>query len=385
MRSSKSRSRSKANRPHTLGNIVNRVFDSSGPDGKVRGTPAQIIEKYQFLARDAQLSNDRVGAETFLQHAEHYTRMLAEAMREMQAEQDARQQYSPPVQGGNVHSGNPGSYSGGNQSNTSDGNQNGNAGGNSGGNQNGNRNSNQNVNREGNQSGNRDGNPGGQRNSNPGGQRENRYEPRRDDRAADAPSGLGPVIGADDDEGGPVATPEAAIAEPRFDRSRNDAPRQDRNDAPRQDRNDAPRQDRNDAPRQDRSDAPRQDRNDAPRQDRNDAPRQDRSDAPRQDREPRPVQAAAQPVAAQSAPRASEPAPSEGNPPRRAPRPYPPRARVATEDQPVLPSFITGAPEPALAPPEAAEKPKAALRPRKSAAPKVVAEAVDAGEPKSGE
>ncbi len=93
MRSSKSRSRSKPNRPRTLGNIINRVFDSSGPEGKVRGTPAQLIEKYQFLARDAQLSNDRVATENFLQHAEHYTRLLAEAMREMAAEQESRQQY----------------------------------------------------------------------------------------------------------------------------------------------------------------------------------------------------------------------------------------------------------------------------------------------------
>lgn len=92
MRSSKKRSRSSQNRPRTLGNIVNRVFDSSGPEGKVRGTPQQIIEKYQMLARDAQLSNDRVAAENFLQHAEHYTRMLAEAQREMAAEQEARQQ-----------------------------------------------------------------------------------------------------------------------------------------------------------------------------------------------------------------------------------------------------------------------------------------------------
>lgn len=92
MRSSKSRSRSKQNRPRSLGNIINRVFDSSGPEGKVRGTPQQIIEKYQVLARDAQLSNDRVAAENFLQHAEHYTRMLAEAQREMAAEQEARQQ-----------------------------------------------------------------------------------------------------------------------------------------------------------------------------------------------------------------------------------------------------------------------------------------------------
>lgn len=100
MRSSKSRSRSKQNRPRTLGNIINRVFDSSGPEGKVRGTPQQIIEKYQLLARDAQLSNDRVAAENFLQHAEHYTRLLAEANREMAAEQEARQS-TQQSQGGN--------------------------------------------------------------------------------------------------------------------------------------------------------------------------------------------------------------------------------------------------------------------------------------------
>lgn len=90
MRPSKSRSRSKANRPRPLGNIVNRVFDSSGPEGKVRGTPQQIIDKYLVLARDAQLSNDRVAAENFLQHAEHYTRMLNEAQREMAREAEAR-------------------------------------------------------------------------------------------------------------------------------------------------------------------------------------------------------------------------------------------------------------------------------------------------------
>lgn len=86
MKSSRSRSRSKGNRnrPNNQGgNVVNRVFDSSGPEGKVRGTPQQIIEKYNQLARDAQLSNDRVAAENFQQHAEHYTRLLSEAQREM--------------------------------------------------------------------------------------------------------------------------------------------------------------------------------------------------------------------------------------------------------------------------------------------------------------
>lgn len=83
MRSSKSRSRSKNNRNrNSLGNVVNRVFDSNGPEGKVRGTPQQIIDKYSQLARDAALGNDRVAAENFQQHAEHYLRMLAEAQRE---------------------------------------------------------------------------------------------------------------------------------------------------------------------------------------------------------------------------------------------------------------------------------------------------------------
>ncbi len=88
MRSSKPRSRSKSNRSRSVGNVVNRVFDSSGPEGKVRGTPQQIIDKYNQLARDAGLANDRVAAENFQQHAEHYLRLLSEAQRE----QDARRE-----------------------------------------------------------------------------------------------------------------------------------------------------------------------------------------------------------------------------------------------------------------------------------------------------
>ncbi len=96
--SNKSRSRNKGgNRRQNNNNntnIVNRVFDSAGPEGKVRGTPQQIVEKYSQLARDAQLSGDRVAAESFMQHSEHYSRMLAVAQREQaekQAEHAARQ------------------------------------------------------------------------------------------------------------------------------------------------------------------------------------------------------------------------------------------------------------------------------------------------------
>ena len=78
------------NNRQRLGNIVNRVFESAGPDGKVRGTPQQIIDKYQALARDAQLSGDRVAEQSFLQYSEHYSRMLGEAQA---AQQEARQAY----------------------------------------------------------------------------------------------------------------------------------------------------------------------------------------------------------------------------------------------------------------------------------------------------
>lgn len=93
MRSSKSRSRNKNNnnRNRHSGNNLNRVFDSSGPEGKVRGTPQQIIEKYSQLARDATLGNDRVAAENFQQHSEHYTRVNAEAQKETEAKREAHE------------------------------------------------------------------------------------------------------------------------------------------------------------------------------------------------------------------------------------------------------------------------------------------------------
>lgn len=56
---------------------ANRAFDSNGPDGvKVRGNAQHVFEKYQQLARDASSASDRVLAENYLQHAEHYFRLL---------------------------------------------------------------------------------------------------------------------------------------------------------------------------------------------------------------------------------------------------------------------------------------------------------------------
>lgn len=68
------RTRGRGRRPQ---NQNNRVFDSNGPDVKVRGTASTIAEKYITLSRDAQSSGDRVAAENYLQHAEHYLRIVA--------------------------------------------------------------------------------------------------------------------------------------------------------------------------------------------------------------------------------------------------------------------------------------------------------------------
>ncbi|TIX92544.1 DUF4167 domain-containing protein [Rhizobium sp. P44RR-XXIV] len=65
-------------------NPLTRTYDSSGPDVKIRGTAQHIAEKYATLARDAQSSGDRVMAENYLQHAEHYYRIIASAQAQMQ-------------------------------------------------------------------------------------------------------------------------------------------------------------------------------------------------------------------------------------------------------------------------------------------------------------
>jgi len=50
-------------------------FDSNGPSVRVRGTAHQIFERYVALAREAATSDDRIAAENFYQHAEHYFRI----------------------------------------------------------------------------------------------------------------------------------------------------------------------------------------------------------------------------------------------------------------------------------------------------------------------
>ncbi|MCA9018275.1 MAG: DUF4167 domain-containing protein, partial [Planctomycetaceae bacterium] len=55
-----------------------QVYDSNGPDVRIRGTAHQVAEKYLALAKDAYSAGDRIMAESYYQHAEHYIRIINE-------------------------------------------------------------------------------------------------------------------------------------------------------------------------------------------------------------------------------------------------------------------------------------------------------------------
>ena len=79
-------------------NPMTRVYESNGPDIKIRGTASHVAEKYVQLARDARSSGDPVAAENYYQHAEHYFRLIAAAQ-----EQFRQSQPQPrPDSGGNT-------------------------------------------------------------------------------------------------------------------------------------------------------------------------------------------------------------------------------------------------------------------------------------------
>ncbi len=70
-------------------NPLTRTYESNGPDVKIRGTPSHVAEKYVSMARDALSSGDPVLAENYLQHAEHYNRIIM-AHREQQVLEENR-------------------------------------------------------------------------------------------------------------------------------------------------------------------------------------------------------------------------------------------------------------------------------------------------------
>lgn len=97
-------------------NSLSRNLESNGPDVKIRGTASHIAEKYAGLARDALASGDNITAENYLQHAEHYQRMImaAQSQQSGNAQADAdesggqRGKRGGQNDGGNRHPGNDG-------------------------------------------------------------------------------------------------------------------------------------------------------------------------------------------------------------------------------------------------------------------------------------
>lgn len=72
-------------------NPLARNYESNGPDVKIRGTASHIAEKYMSLARDALASGDMVTAESYLQYAEHYNRIIMAAQSQMNPQQGQQQ------------------------------------------------------------------------------------------------------------------------------------------------------------------------------------------------------------------------------------------------------------------------------------------------------
>jgi hypothetical protein len=76
-------------------NPLARNYESNGPDVKIRGTAAHIAEKYMSLARDALASGDMVTAESYLQHAEHYNRIIMAAQAQFGTQHGGHQGEGP--------------------------------------------------------------------------------------------------------------------------------------------------------------------------------------------------------------------------------------------------------------------------------------------------
>ena len=81
-------------------NPLARNYESNGPDVKIRGTAAHIAEKYMSLARDALASGDMVTAESYLQHAEHYNRIIMAAQSQFGGQPNAQAGEGPNGGGG---------------------------------------------------------------------------------------------------------------------------------------------------------------------------------------------------------------------------------------------------------------------------------------------
>jgi hypothetical protein len=106
MRNGQKRMRGRGNHRKSQ-NPLTRVYESNGPDVKIRGTASHIAEKYIQLARDAQGSGDPVAAENYYQHAEHYFRLIAAAQEQFRQQNPYynQQPHQQNVQGGQPQAG----------------------------------------------------------------------------------------------------------------------------------------------------------------------------------------------------------------------------------------------------------------------------------------
>src|SRR6476660_2743364 len=112
MRNGQKRMRGRGNHRKSQ-NPLTRVYESNGPDVKIRGTASHIAEKYIQLARDAQGSGDPVAAENYYQHAEHYFRLIAAAQEQFRQQNPYyNQQPQQSVPGGQHQQGNDESFDG---------------------------------------------------------------------------------------------------------------------------------------------------------------------------------------------------------------------------------------------------------------------------------
>jgi hypothetical protein len=104
MRNGQKRMRGRNNNNHRKSqNPLTRVYESNGPDVKIRGTASHVAEKYIQLARDSQSSGDPVAAENYYQHAEHYFRLIAAAQEQFRQQNPYYNQQ--PQQGQNAPQG----------------------------------------------------------------------------------------------------------------------------------------------------------------------------------------------------------------------------------------------------------------------------------------
>ena len=72
----------------------NTTYDSNGPDIRVRGNAHQVLEKYLAMARDASSQGDRIAAENYYQHAEHYFRMINSQNQHQNQNQNNQQRFN---------------------------------------------------------------------------------------------------------------------------------------------------------------------------------------------------------------------------------------------------------------------------------------------------